>query len=220
VGLGKEKSARDGLDGRVVGCSGGMASRISLADGGTLVLEEGWLEPRVAGELFAGLRDEIAWRHERIRIRGREYMQPRLVAWFGDPEASYTYSGLKLSPEPWPARLASLRARLERDTGAEFNSVLCNLYRNGEDSMGMHADDERELGPSPVIASVSLGAVRRFVMRHKKDASERLDLDLPHGSLLVMAGTTQHFWRHGVPKQRSVAASRVNLTFRRIFPRP
>src|SRR5262249_39731777 len=125
-------------------------------------------------ELFVGLRDEIAWRQERIRIRGREYVQPRLVAWFGDPEASYTYSGLKLVPEPWTARLGLLRTRVERAAGAPFNSVLCNFYRNGTDSMGMHADKERELGPNPVIASVSLGVTRRFVMRHVKDAKERL----------------------------------------------
>jgi alkylated DNA repair dioxygenase AlkB len=146
-------------------------------------------------------------------------MQPRLVAWFGDPEASYTYSGLKLVPEPWPARLASLRARVEEQAGAAFNSVLCNLYRDGADSMGLHSDDERELGQNPIIASVSLGETRRFVMRHKKKAAERLDLDLPGGSLLVMAGTTQHHWRHGVPKQRAIEGARINLTFRRIFPR-
>jgi alkylated DNA repair dioxygenase AlkB len=199
---------------------GAVVRRFSLANGGAVVLHEGWLDPGAASELFAGLRDEIAWRQERIRIHGREHLQPRLVAWFGDPEASYTYSGLTLAPEPWSPRLASLRAKVERDTGAAFNSVLCNLYRNGEDSMGMHADDERELGANPVIASVSLGVTRRFVMRHVKNADERLDLDLPGGSLLVMGGTTQHFWRHGVPKQRTVAVSRINLTFRRIFPRP
>jgi alkylated DNA repair dioxygenase AlkB len=197
----------------------GTVARFSLADGGAVVLHEGWLEPGPASELFAHLRDEIGWRQERIRIHGREYLQPRLVAWFGDPEASYTYSGLKLEPEPWPARLASLKAGVERESGAPFNSVLCNLYRDGGDSMGMHADDERELGPNPVIASVSLGATRRFVMRHAKSAKERLDLDLPGGSLLVMEGTTQHFWRHGVPKQRTITESRINLTFRRIFPR-
>jgi alkylated DNA repair dioxygenase AlkB len=196
-----------------------VTRRFSLAGGGAIVLYEGWLEPAAAAELFVGLRDEIGWRQESIRIRGREHMQPRLVAWFGDPEASYTYSGLKLLPEPWPARLASLRTRVEREAGATFNSVLCNLYRHGSDSMGLHADDEPELGRNPIIASVSLGITRRFVMRHKKDAAERLDLDLPGGSLLVMAGTTQHFWRHGVPKQRAVAASRINLTFRCIFPR-
>jgi alkylated DNA repair dioxygenase AlkB len=197
----------------------GVARRLALADGGVVVLHEAWLEASAATELFVGLRDEVPWRQEQIRIHGREFMQPRLVAWFGDPEASYTYSGLKLSPEPWPARLAALRGLVERDAEAPFNSVLCNLYRDGNDSMGMHADDERELGPNPVIASVSLGATRRFALRHGKKPGERLDLDLSGGSLLVMSGTTQHFWRHGVPKQRAIAESRINLTFRRIFPR-
>ena len=146
-------------------------------------------------------------------------MQPRLVAWFGDPGAAYTYSGLQLVPEPWSERLGSLRARTEGAAGHPFNSVLCNLYRDGNDSMGLHADAEPELGPNPVIASVSLGATRRFVLRHAKDRGERLDLDLAGGSLLVMSGTTQHFWRHGVPKQKKITDSRINLTFRRILPR-
>ena len=199
--------------------AGPVARRFDLADGGVVFLHEAWLEPNAAAELFVGLRDEIGWRQERIRIHGREHLQPRLVAWFGDPEATYTYSGLALSPEPWPPRLSELRSRVERETGSPFNSVLCNLYRHGGDSMGMHADDERELGPNPVIASVSLGATRRFTMRHKRSALDRLDLDLSGGSLLVMGGTTQHFWRHGVPKQRAIAKSRINLTFRRILPR-
>jgi alkylated DNA repair dioxygenase AlkB len=192
----------------------------AIASGGSVDVYEGWLEPRAANELFIALRDEVAWRQESIRVRGREYQQPRLVAWFGDPEASYTYSGLRLTPEPWPARLAALRGRIEEETGTPFNSVLCNLYRHGTDSMGLHADDEPELGKNPTIASVSLGATRRFVMRHAKDARERLDLDLANGSLVIMGGTTQHFWRHGVPKQRTIEESRINLTFRRIFPRP
>src|SRR5258705_7973294 len=183
---------------------GPVARRFALADGGVVVLHEAWLEPNVAAELFVGLRDEIGWRQERIRIHGREYMQPRLAAWFGDPEASYTYSGLKLAPEPWPARLATLRTHVERDARASFNSVLCNLYRHGSDSMGLHADDERELGPNPVIASVSLGATRRFVMRHAKAADERLDLVLPGRNPLVMEGTTQHFCRYSEPKHRAI----------------
>jgi alkylated DNA repair dioxygenase AlkB len=196
-----------------------VARRFALADGGVVVLHEAWLDAREAGALFAALRDEVGWRQERIRIHGREHLQPRLVAWFGDADASYTYSGLTLSPEPWPERLGSLRGRVESEAGVPFNSVLCNLYRHGQDSMGFHADAEPELGKNPVIASVSLGATRRFAMRHAKDVRERLDLDLPGGSLLVMAGTTQHFWRHGVPKQRSIAETRINLTFRRILPR-
>lgn len=196
-----------------------MARRFALADGGVVVLHETWLDAREAGALFTALRDEVGWRQERIRIHGREHLQPRLVAWFGDAHASYTYSGLTLSPKPWSERLGSLRRRVEDEAGVPFNSVLCNLYRDGQDSMGFHADAEPELGHNPIIASVSLGATRRFVMRHVRDVRERLDLDLPNGSLLVMEGTTQHFFRHGVPKQRSIAEPRINLTFRRILPR-
>ena len=196
-----------------------MVRRFALSDGGVVVLHEGWLSSGEARDLSAALMREIAWRHERIRVRGREYMQPRLVAWFGDPGAAYTYSGLQLVPEPWSERLGSLRARTERAAEHPFNSVLCNLYRDGNDSMGLHADAEPELGPNPIIASVSLGATRRFVLRHAKDRSARLDLDLTDGSLLVMSGTTQHFWRHGVPKQKTIAGARINLTFRRIVPR-
>jgi len=189
----------------------------ALAGGGSLDLYDNWLAPDETSELFAALRDDVAWRQERIRIAGREYLQPRLIAWFGDPGASYTYSGLRLAPDPWSARLAQLRRRVEEQAQTAFNSVLCNYYRDGNDSMGLHADKEPELGPNPVIASVSLGATRRFVLRHVKDNAGRLDLDLPGGSLLVMGGTAQHFWRHGVPRQLRVTEGRINLTFRRIL---
>jgi len=195
-----------------------VVQRHTLADGGSLTLDERWLDDEPARALFDALRDGVAWRTERIRIAGRWYEQPRLVSWFGDADASYTYSGLTLSPEPWPATIAAVRARLVEETGTSFNSVLCNYYRDGHDSMGFHADDEPELGASPTIASVSLGATRRFALRHKRDKGARLDLDLPGGSLLVMSGTTQHFWRHGVPKRQPSVSGRINLTFRRIFP--
>src|SRR5262249_31916103 len=116
-----------------------MPRHFALASGGVVDLIEDWLEPPAANQLFVALRGEIAWRQERIRIAGRSYPQPRLVAWFGDPGTTYTYSGLELVPAPWPERLASLRARLEHETKARFNSVLCNLYRDGNDSMGIHA---------------------------------------------------------------------------------
>jgi len=195
-----------------------VIDRYDLADGGSVVLHDDWLDPEEAALLFRSLRDDVPWRQDRVRIHGREFLQPRLSAWYGDPGTVYTYSGLTLSPEPWPALLSSLRGRVEVDAGAGFNSVLCNLYRDGKDSMGFHADDEPELGSNPVIASVSLGATRRFSLRHVKRAGDKLDLELPGGSLLVMAGSTQHFWRHAVPKRPSVLASRINLTFRRIDP--
>jgi alkylated DNA repair dioxygenase AlkB len=154
---------------------------------------------------------ETGWRAEKIRLWGKEYPQPRLTAWHGDKR--YTYSGLTLDPAPWTPLLAALRGAVAQAAGAPFNSVLLNLYRDGADSMGMHSDDEAELGLNPVIASLSLGATRTFVLKHKRDR-ETLKLELHDGSLLVMAGATQHHWQHGIPKQPSVKQPRLNLTFR------
>jgi alkylated DNA repair dioxygenase AlkB len=186
----------------------------ALADGGTLAFWERWLGAPDADALFAELARTLDWKQRMIRIFGREVLQPRLTAWHGD--ASYTYSGVTLAPAPWTAALVALRNRLVAETGQHFNSVLCNLYRNGADSMGWHADDEKELGPSPVIASVSLGATRRFVLRHVKKKEPAVTLALSSGSLLVMGGTLQTFWRHALPKAADVDRPRINLTFRRI----
>ena len=185
--------------------------------GGELELLEGFLPPDVAGALFSRLRAEIPFAQRPIRIMGRTIMQPRLSAWIGDPGAMYTYSGVLNAPEPWPSGLAELRAQVSERAGEPFNSVLCNLYRDGNDSMGFHADAERELGPEPVIASLSLGATRRFQLRHRRDPGDRLDLDLHDGSLLIMRGALQRYYRHAVPKQRAIAEPRINLTFRRIL---
>jgi alkylated DNA repair dioxygenase AlkB len=191
---------------------------VRLADGGELVLFDPWLPPDEAACLFAEIRDTLPWRAETVTIAGRRILQPRLTAWIGDPGAAYAYSGLSLSPEPWTPALAALRARVEEAAGAPFNSVLANCYRSGDDSMGMHADKEKELGKDPVIASVSLGAARRFVMAYagKQKGVGKVEIPLGGGSLLVMRGTTQHFWRHGVPKEPG-AGPRINLTFRRIL---
>lgn len=191
-----------------------------LAGGGVITLIDPFLPAPEAEALFAALRDGVAWKHEKIRVFGREHLQPRLTAWFGDPGAVYTYSGLTLAPAPWSPELAALRALVEEACGERFNSALVNYYRGGDDSMGFHADAEPELGQNPVIASVSLGAHRRFLLkptRKLKEPAAPLELSLGGGSLLVMAGTTQHFWRHGVPRQAG-AGPRINLTFRRVRP--
>ena len=150
---------------------------------------------------------------------GREVDTPRLTAWYGDPGVSYAYSGAVHDARPWPPEVARLRDRLHDELGVRFNGVLGNLYRDGRDAMGWHSDDERELGPRPVIASVSLGAARRFRLRHRTSAdAPSLDLPLQHGSLLVMRGDTQRCWRHCVPRTARTCSARVNLTFRRIVP--
>ena len=192
---------------------------LTLEDGGELVLVEGWLSPAEACRFEAALMCEIPWEQKAISMMGKRVMQPRLVAWFGDPAAVYTYSGVRNDPLPWTPSLSELRTRAEETAGHRFNSVLANLYRDGRDSMGFHADKEKELGEAPVIASVSLGATRRFQLRYtgKQKGVPGRDLELPGGSLLVMRGTTQRYWRHGVPKETAAVGARINLTFRWIF---
>jgi alkylated DNA repair dioxygenase AlkB len=169
-----------------------------------------------ASQLLDRLLAEIDWRQEEVLIFGQRRLVPRLVAWHGDPGASYTYSGTPHQPLPWTPALGLVRERVFALTGCAFNSVLLNLYRDGRDGMGWHADDEPELGRDPVIASVSLGAPRRFCLRHRRRKDQRLDVSLGHGSLLLMAGSTQHHWLHAVPKTAVPVGPRVNLTFRQI----
>jgi alkylated DNA repair dioxygenase AlkB len=188
----------------------------ALSDGGRLELLTGWLARDEADLLFAQLEREIPWGERSLRIAGREVREPRLVAWVGDPGAAYTYSGRRNEPMPWTAPLSALRARLEAEAGQRFNSVLLNLYRDGRDSMGFHADREPELGPEPFIASLSLGATRCFLLERRRAPRERLVLPLGHGDLLLMSGTLQHHYRHGVPKEPAVVAPHINLTFRLI----
>jgi alkylated DNA repair dioxygenase AlkB len=169
-----------------------------------------------AWDLFRELREGIDWRQEEVLVFGRRHAVPRLVAWHGDPGARYTYSGTLHEPLPWTPALERIRHRVQAVADCEFNAVLLNLYRDGRDGMGWHADDEPELGPEPVIASVSLGAIRRFCLRHRRRRGLRADLALPHGSLLLMSGATQRNWVHAVPKTAVPVGERINLTFRRI----
>ena len=167
-----------------------------------------------AAHWFARLRDEVPWERHRLRIFGREVESPRLSCWIGDPDAVYTYSGTRFVPHPWTPALTELRETLSAQCAERCNSVLANLYRDGRDSMGWHSDAEPELGPEPVIYSFSFGGVRRFRLRHRRDPSLRLELALPSGSLLRMAGTTQRHYRHDLPKTARAVAARINLTFR------
>lgn len=163
------------------------------------------------------LVDETPWRSESIVVWGKRHPQPRLTAWYGDPGAIYSYSGIRLVPLPWTCTLRLIKESVERLAGAAFNSVLANYYRTERDSMGWHSDDEPELGPEPTIASVSFGAPRTFVLRHKSDDHRpTVRLRLCAGSVLIMKGATQRCWRHAVPKQTRAAGPRVNLTFRSI----
>lgn len=165
-------------------------------------------------EVLARLIAETAWRQETVVVYGKRHLQPRLSAWYGD--AAYRYSGLRLTPAPFTPLLASLCAAVREATGHGYNSVLLNYYRNECDSMGMHADDEPELGPAPAIASLSFGATRTFILRHKQ-AKQRVKLVLTSGSLLLMSGSTQQNWLHGINKSGQSMGPRVNLTFRKII---
>lgn len=186
-----------------------------MLDGDVIYLPAAFEAP-AADRLFVALRAEIAWRDEEILLFGVRRRVPRQVAWYGDPGASYTYSGVVHEPLPWTVTLREIKARAEALAGCRFNSVLLNRYRDGRDGMGWHADDEPELGPEPVIASLSFGATRRFRMRHRRRKTEVADFDLAHGSLLLMRGPTQHHWLHAVPKTRRPVGERINLTFRQV----
>ncbi len=168
---------------------------------------------------FAELRASLAWEQPRLVLFGRPVDAPRLEAWYGDAGAGYRYSGLAHDPLPWTPLLAALRDRVAAVAGCTFNSVLANLYRDGRDSNGWHADDERELGREPTIASLSLGAPRRFRFRRKDDRRETVDALLLDGSLVLMRGRSQECWQHTVPKERDVHAPRINLTFRTVAAR-
>ncbi|QJD99945.1 alpha-ketoglutarate-dependent dioxygenase AlkB [Massilia forsythiae] len=167
--------------------------------------------PCSSAEVLAQLIRDTHWRADTIVVYGKRYLQPRLTAWYG--EAAYTYSGLTLQPAPMSPLLAQLRTTVEDVTGHRYNSVLLNYYRDGKDSMGMHSDDEPELGLRPVIASLSLGAARTFILRHKT-IKRTVKLDLTDGGLLLMAGDLQKNWLHGINKSVRVTGPRINLTFR------
>lgn len=179
---------------------------------------EHFLSPDDADRYLSVLLDTVAWDHEEIVMFGKRVRMPRLTAWYGDPDAVYVYSGLKNEPIAWNAPLLELRSRVSEAAGVQFNSVLLNRYRSGNDSLSWHADDERELGPEPVIGSLSLGAPRLFVMRTKAAKQRVLELRLAHGSLLIMRGISQKRFQHAVPKEKRAHGERVNLTFRVVSP--
>jgi len=167
-----------------------------------------------ASEYFQILLNEIEWQQDDIKVFGKIYKQPRLTALYGINEAPYRYSGITMFPKPFNSVLKEIKTIIEKSTEVKFTSVLLNYYRDGSDSNGWHSDDEKELGENPVIASLSLGADRTFRLRHKKVKTQKKNLILQHGSLLLMAGETQHRWQHCIPKSKKDIKPRINLTFR------
>jgi alkylated DNA repair dioxygenase AlkB len=193
---------------------GGRFEPIDLQDADVSILHD--LEmPAPYHKILEALMADTIWRQESVRIYGQVHQQPRLVALYGDPGKKYDYSGISLTPLPWTDLLRDIKRRVEECTDHRFNAVFLNLYRDHNDSMGFHSDDERELGKNPTIASVTFGATRVFILKHKfKPELPNVKIPLEAGSVLLMKGQTQHFWKHGINKQKEPCGPRVNLTFR------
>lgn len=165
---------------------------------------------------FAHCRNELPWKHEAIVVFGKSYLQPRLTAWCGDYK--YRYSGITMHPQAWSESILEIKRAVETVSEVKFNGALFNFYRDERDGMGWHRDAEKELGPEPVIGSVSFGADRKFLLRHRYEKNLKTEIELSHGSLLVMRGSTQHFWEHSIPKTAKVKNPRINMTLRRVIP--
>lgn len=183
-------------------------------DQAVLAYNPGFLAADSADDLMQRLSEELDWQQASISLFGKTVAEPRLTAWHADPGVVYGYSGRRLPAVGWPDSLQRLRRQICAATGHAFNAVLGNLYRDGNDYMGWHSDDEASLGRRPVVASLSLGAERTFVLRRKDDHKVQHRMQLAHGSLLVMQGQTQHYWQHAMPKRLKVDRPRINLTFR------
>ena len=180
-----------------------------------ITLWSAWLAEPAADALHTSLSTTLSWRQEQIRIYGKTVKIPRQQVWRVEPHGSYQYSGVRFAPSPWHSAVKQLTTVVSETINQPLNCVLLNLYANGQDHMGWHADNEPELGAAPVIASLSLGATRRFDLKHREQGHQ-LQLQLENGSLLVMAGACQQHWQHRLPKQSRVAEPRLNLTFRYI----
>jgi alkylated DNA repair dioxygenase AlkB len=165
--------------------------------------------------MMAELTTSLEWQQVVVEVFNRRVPQPRLTCWYGDPGKNYSYSGTHLAPSSWTPLLSEIKNATEKAAGTTFNSVLANLYRDGSDSISWHSDNEPELGPEPIIASVTFGFMRRFDMRHR-ESKETVSIDLTSGSVLVMSGQSQARWQHQIAKTRKPIGPRINLTFRTI----
>ena len=191
-----------------------LSDSIQLADG--IACLDGFFSESEADAAFAALVDEISWRQHTIQLFGREVREPRLTSWHGDPGTRYRYSNRTRVPKPWTPALETVHQAVSDRAGVRFNSVLVNRYRDGQDSMGWHSDDEPELGEAPVIASVSLGAERRFLLRERTSRRKVTEVTLRHGSLLLMYADSQQRYQHSIPKTVKPVGERINLTFRNV----
>ncbi len=185
---------------------------------GNVVYYDNFISTKEASCLYKNLEQNLDWLQFPITIFGKTYLQPRLIAFEGDVDVSYSYSKTTLKALGWSSEVAAIKQRCEQLTQKRYNCVLINYYRDGNDSMGWHSDDEKELGSSPSIASVSIGAERFINFRRREDHQQKLKLCLSNGSLLHMAGATQTYWQHQIAKSKRVQHGRINLTFRNILP--
>ena len=181
---------------------------------GEILYDRNFLSSVEASRYFKILRNETEWQQDQIKVFGKVYDQPRLTALYANNNFPYSYSNITMYPSPFSATLLEIKEKVEQQLKKEFTTCLLNLYRHGQDSNGWHADNEKELGKNPIIASVSLGAERMFHMKHRTDNSQKIKINLIHGSLLVMSGSTQHYWLHQIPKTKKHVEERINLTFR------
>jgi alkylated DNA repair dioxygenase AlkB len=175
-----------------------------------------FLKKEEADAIYNELIQNIPWQQDEITVYGKKHLQPRLTALYGNEGKPYSYSNIVMQPHPWTSLLQKIKSHIESVSETNFTTVLLNYYRNGSDGNGWHADNEKELGTNPIIASLSLGAERTFQLKHNSDSTLKKSLILEHGSLLLMQGTTQHFWKHQIPKTTKPIGPRINLTFRMI----
>ena len=189
-------------------------AQVILSMDGEAIFYRDFFNADESDKLFLELNASTQWQQDTITIFGKRMPLPRLQAWYGDDGKSYTYSGIEQHPKTWTPVLSVIKARIEKAAQVKFNSVLLNLYRHGKDSVAWHSDDEPELGQNPIIGSVSFGDTRRFSLKHKQIKDRKIDIDLPHGSFLLMRGETQHYWQHQIAKTTKEVRPRINLTFR------
>lgn len=190
-----------------------VKSELQQIQNGEFLYVEKFFDAEKSDFYLESFLKNVKWKQEKMNMYGKEVLFPRLTAWYGDNDKPYTFSGITLKPIEWTDTLIQIKTKVETKTDATFNSVLLNLYRNGNDSISWHTDAEKELGTNPVIASVNFGATRKFQLRHI-ETKEKIEIELAHGSLLIMQGELQHFWKHQVPKTKKEVKERINLTFR------
>ncbi|MBF0277469.1 MAG: alpha-ketoglutarate-dependent dioxygenase AlkB [SAR324 cluster bacterium] len=180
-----------------------------------LVLYDSFFTQQESDALYRNLKEKIEWQQDQIKIYGKQHRVPRLAAWCDLKHRPFAYSGISMRSHSWISELSFIKEKVEAEVDYQFTSVLLNFYRDGKDSVGWHSDDEKELGKNPVLASVSFGETRPFQLRHScRKELDKVDIPLSHGSFLLMKGTTQHFWKHQIPKTSRSIAPRINLTFR------